>query len=69
MMNPLKTKRVCYIRTQSIPRNKHSPTRLYKTSLLTLYEVKVALCSAVLTQHTTQCEYHVEFLNVKIGGT
>jgi len=39
-----------YIRTQSVPRSKHSPPRLYKISQLTLYEVKV-VCSAVRTQH------------------
>jgi len=33
-----------------------------------LYKAKVALCSEIRTKHSTQSEYHVEFLNVKPGG-
>ena len=57
-----------YIRTLSVPRSKHSPTRLHKTSLND-ERGKFTLCSAVRTQHITHCEYYVEFLNVEIGGT
>jgi hypothetical protein len=31
-------------------------------------EAKVAVCSETSTKHSTQSEYHVEFLNVKPGG-
>ena len=33
------------------------------------YEAKVSVCSEIRTKHTTQSEKHVEFLNVKSGGT
>jgi len=37
-----------YIRVQPVLRSKHCPPQLYKTtSLLTLYEVKVAVCFEV----------------------
>jgi len=40
-MNPLKTKhRLLNLKAQFVPRSKHSPLRLYKTCLLTLYKVK-----------------------------
>jgi hypothetical protein len=32
------------------------------------YKVKVAVCSEIRTNHTTQCEDHVEFFNVKLGA-
>ena len=34
-----------------------------------LYKAKVAVCSDILTKRSTQSERHVEFLNVKLGGT
>ena len=34
-----------------------------------MYKAKVAIYSEVHTQHTTQSEHHVEFLDVKHGGT
>ena len=34
-----------------------------------MYEGKVAVCSEIHTKHSTQSERHVEFLNVKPGGT
>ena len=40
-----------------------------KTNQLLMYKAKVAVCSDILTKHTTQSEGHVEFLNVKTGGT
>jgi hypothetical protein len=52
-----------YIRTRRVPRSKHSPHQLYETNLLMFCQVKV------YTEHLTQCELHVEFLNVKTGGT
>ena len=33
------------------------------------YKAKVAVGSEIRTEHSTQGEYHVEFLNVKPGGT
>ena len=33
-----------------------------------MYKAKVAVCSEIRTKHTTQSEYHVEFLNVKPCG-
>ena len=33
------------------------------------YKVKVAICSEILTKHSTQSKHHVEFLNIKPGGT
>jgi len=34
-----------------------------------MYEAKVAVCSETRTKHSKQSEHHVEFLNVKPGGT
>jgi hypothetical protein len=33
------------------------------------YTAKVAVCSEVRKKHSAQSEDHVEFLNVKPGGT
>jgi hypothetical protein len=59
---------MCYTRTQCVPRSKYSAPRLsYKTNLLMLCKGEVAVCCEIRTK--TQCENHVEFLNVKPGGT
>jgi len=34
-----------------------------------MYKAKVAVCSEIRTKHLRQSEHHVEFLNVKLGGT
>jgi len=34
-----------------------------------LYKAKVAVCSEILTKHSTQSEHHLEFLDIKPGGT
>jgi len=34
-----------------------------------MYKAKVAVCSEIRIKHSTQGEHHVEFLNVKPGGT
>ena len=34
-----------------------------------MYKATVAICSDIRTKHSTQSERHVEFLNVKPGGT
>ena len=44
-------------------------TKVVKTSQLMLYKAKVAVCSDIRTKHSTQSERHVEFLNIKPGGT
>ena len=33
------------------------------------YKAKVAVCSEIRTKYSTQTEQHVEFLDVKPGGT
>jgi len=33
------------------------------------YNAKVAVHSEIRTKHSTQSEYHVEFFNIKPGGT
>jgi hypothetical protein len=40
-----------------------------KTSQLMMYKAKAAVCSEIRTKHSTQSEQHVEFFNVKPGGT
>jgi len=39
-----------------------------KTNQLMMYKAKVAVC-ADRTKHSTRSEHHVEFLNIKPGGT
>jgi len=34
-----------------------------------MYTAKAVVCSEIRTKHSMQCEHHVEFLNVKPGGT
>ena len=34
-----------------------------------MYKAKVAVCSNIRTNPSTQSERHVEFLNIKPGGT
>jgi hypothetical protein len=40
-----------------------------KTNQLMTYKARVALCSEIRTKHSTKSEHHVEFLNIKAGGT
>jgi hypothetical protein len=42
---------------------------LIKTNQLMMYEATVAVCSEICTKHAMQREQHIEFLNVKPGGT
>ena len=30
-----------------------------------MYKARVAVCSETSTKHSTRCEHHVEFLNIK----
>jgi len=34
-----------------------------------MYTAKAAVSSEIRTKHSTQSEYHVEFLDIKPGGT
>ena len=34
-----------------------------------MYKAEVAVCSEILIKHAKQREYHVEFLNIRPGGT
>ena len=34
-----------------------------------MYKAKVVVCSDIHTKRSTQSERHVEFLNIKRGGT
>ena len=34
-----------------------------------MYETKAAVCSDIRTKHSTLREHHVEFLNVRPGGS
>ena len=34
-----------------------------------MYKAKVVLYSEIRTKHSMQIEHHVEFLNIKPGGT
>ena len=34
-----------------------------------MHKAKVAVCFKIRTEHWTQSEHHVEFWNVKPGGT
>ena len=34
-----------------------------------MYEAKVAVCSEIRTNHSTQSKQHAEFFTVKPGGT
>jgi hypothetical protein len=34
-----------------------------------MYKAKVAVCSEIRTKNSKQSEHHIEFLNVKPGGT
>jgi hypothetical protein len=39
----------------------------YKNQTVMIYKAKVAVCSEILTKHSTQIEHHAEFLNVRPG--
>ena len=40
-----------------------------KTNQLMMCKAKADVCSEIRTKHSTQSEHHVEFMNVKPGGT
>jgi hypothetical protein len=39
-----------------------------KINQLMMYRGNVAVCAEIRTEHSTQSEHHIEFLNVKPGG-
>ena len=56
-----------YTKIQSVPRSKHTPSRLYKP---VSYRKIIAVRSEIHTKHiNTLCGQNVELLNVKPGGT
>ena len=56
-----------YIKTQSVPRSKHSVS-VIQTSQLMLYREIIAVCSEIHTKHiNTLCGQNVELLNVKLA--
>ena len=56
-----------YIKTQLVPRSKHSFT-VIKTSQLTLYREIIAVCSQIHSKHiNTLFGQNVELLNVKLA--
>ena len=58
-----------YIKTQSVPRSKHTVS-VIKTSQLMLYREIIAVCSQIHTKHiNTLCGLNVEFENAKPGDT
>ena len=58
-----------YIKTQSVPRSKHSVS-VIQTSQLMLYKEIIAVCSQIHTKHiNTLGGQNVELLKVKPGGT
>jgi hypothetical protein len=64
-----KRRNLFYIRNQSVPRSKHFPPRVINTIQLMAYKAKFAVCSEIRKKQSTQSEHHVEFFNVKPGGT
>jgi hypothetical protein len=56
------------MRTQSVPRSKHSQTRLYKNNLLRSRKAKVVVGCEIIQKTYTPCEHPVELLNVKPVG-
>jgi hypothetical protein len=56
-----------YIKTQSVPRSKHSVS-VIQTCQLMLYREIIAVCSEIHTKHiNTLCGQNVELLNVKLA--
>ena len=58
-----------YIKTQSVPRSKHSVS-VIQTNRLTLYREIIAVCPQIHTKRkNTLCGQNVEYSSVKAGGT
>jgi hypothetical protein len=68
LVRPLNTKVTTHIsiKTQSVPRSKHSVS-VIQTIQLMLYRVIMAVCSEIHTKHTNiLCGQNGELLNVKL---
>ena len=61
--------RPCTVKVKVTLEQATKPQRGIKTNQLMMCKAKVAVCSEISTKHSTQSEHHVEFLNVKPGGT
>jgi hypothetical protein len=48
-----------YLNFQPVPRSKHTPSRLYKTSQLMLYREIIAVCCEIHTKHTVWAERRI----------
>ena len=65
---PFKVETVSDLKTQSVPRSKHTASLLQKTSQLMLYREIMAVCSQIHTEHiNAMCGQNVELLNVKLA--
>jgi uncharacterized C2H2 Zn-finger protein len=54
------TKHINTLCGQNVPRSKHTPSRLKKTSQLMLYSEIIAVCSQIHTKHiNTLCGHNV----------
>ena len=59
-----------YIKIQSVPHSKHTPSPLQKTSQLMLYREIIAVCSEIHTRHANKlCGQNVVFVTIKPVGT
>ena len=71
ILKPLSTKLyLSNLKTQFVPRSKHSSASVLKTDKLMLYREIIAACSDIHTKHINAlCGQNTEFLNVKADGT
>ena len=56
------------LKTQSVPRSKHTASLFIKTSQLMLYGEIISVCSQIHIKHiNTLCGQNVELVNVKLA--
>jgi len=60
---------ICFLQGINPYRAVTFSTTVIKTNQLMTYKAKAAVCSEIRSKHSTQSEHHVEFWNVKPGGT
>jgi intracellular sulfur oxidation DsrE/DsrF family protein len=48
----------------SLCTTRHISNMVIKTNQLMAHKAKFAVCSEILTKHSTQSEHHVEFFNI-----
>ena len=56
------------LKTQFVPRSKHSVPRVIKSSQLMLYREIIAVCSENRAKHINVSAQNAEFLNFETGG-